>query len=182
MAANVKKSIVFTAIGIGLLGIVTGLFLGGDLLPSQGKGQLYDVRETIATTTTTMVDNLGEHISTQTVKTTQKVPRGYPFTIVTGGGGNAAGGNTQGVGVVQGPYEVWVHDQDFGPSLLTVPVGTTVTWVSKSFETHTITSAEGLFDIGVDIGASVSYTFTKPGVYEYRCTPHPEMVGSVTVK
>src|ERR1035437_6452572 len=131
MAANVRKGIIFTAIAIGLLGIITGLFLGGSLLPSQGKGQVYDVRETITTTTSTMVDNMGEHTTTQTVKTTEKVPRGYQFSLVIGGGGNATGGNTQGVGAVQGPYEVWVMQRNYSPSLLTVPVGTTVTWISK---------------------------------------------------
>ena len=183
MAGTSKKGIIATAITIGIIGIVTGMFLGGSLLPSQGKGQLYDVRQTITTTTTTMVDGTGEHVSTNTIKTTEKVPRGYPFSLATAvaGGGGGAAMPAQGGGAVQGPYDVWVT-MSFNPSLLTVPVGTTVTWVNRGSESHTITSITGLFDSGVDPGQSYNYTFTKPGVYEYTCTPHPEMTGSITVK
>ncbi len=181
MAANVKKGIVLTAISIGLLGIVTGLYLGGDLLPSQGKGQLYDVRETITTNTTTIVDNTGEHVSTKSTKTIEKVPRGYPFTLAVGGGGGGGGGQAGGP-AVQGPYEIWISERDYNPSLLTVPVGTTVTWVNKSSDSHTVTSPIGLFDAGLSAGQSWNYTFTQPGVYDFVCSPHPEMSGSITVK
>jgi plastocyanin len=180
MSDNRRKGFVFTAVAIGILGIITGLFLGGSLLPSQGKGLLFDVRQTITTTTTTMVDDTGEHVSTKTVKTTEKVPRGYQFSLATGGG--AGGGVDQGVGAVQGPYDIWLHERDYSPSLLTVPVGTKVTWWNKSDTDHTVTSQNGLFDGGLSPGDSFSYTFTKPGVYEYTCSPHPEMTGSVTVK
>jgi len=179
MSDSRRRGIVFTVIAIGTTGILTGLFLGGSLLPSQGKGLLFDVRETTTVTTTTMVDDTGEHVTTNTVKTTEKVPRGYPFSLATGGGGG--GGTDRGIGAVQGPYDVWIMERNFAPSLLTVPVGTTVTWINKSDVDHTVTVA-GLFDAGLDLGGSYSFTFTKPGVYEYTCSPHPEMTGSVTVK
>ena len=31
-------------------------------------------------------------------------------------------------------------------------------------------------------GDKFSYTFTKPGTYDYWCTIHPEMLGKVIVK
>lgn len=180
MAANGRKGITVTVIAIGLLGIITGLFFGGSLLPSQGKGLLFDVRQTSITTTTTTVDDTGEHVNTKTIKTLEKVPRGYPFSLATGGG--AGGGNAQGGGPVQGPYDVWILERDFSPSLLTIPAGTTVTWTSKAGEPHTVTSPIGLFDAGLDPGQSYSYTFTNPGVYEIICTPHSEMSATITVK
>lgn len=179
MVETRKKSAVITAIAIGALGIVTGLFLGGSLLPSQGKGQLYDVRQTITITTTSIVDGSGEHTNIMQVKTTEKVPRGTQFTLAVaaaGGGGGQAGGDDR------GPYDVWLLQQDFFPSLLTVPAGTTITWINKSPESHTVSSVTGLFDAGVDPGQSYSYTFTTPGLYEYTCSPHPEMTGAITVK
>ncbi len=185
MAENAKKGVVFTALAIGGLGVVTGLFLGGNLLPSQAKGQLYDVRETITTTTSTMVDDSGEHVNTKSTRTIEKVPRGYPFTLATGGdtvGNTTAGGQTGVQRPVQGPYDIWITGREYQPSLLTVPVGTTVTFVNKSTETHTITSPLGIFDAGIDPGQSYTYTFTKPGSYDFICSPHPEMTGTITVQ
>lgn len=177
MEADSKKHFLLTSLAIGLLGTITGLFLGGYLYPAQGKGQLYDVRQTITSTTTSVVDDAGEHAHTKTVKTTEKIPRGTQFTLAVAGGGVA---NEQG-GKVQGRYDVWVT-MSFNPSLLTVPAGTTVTWINKDGESHTVSNHAGLFDAGLDPGNTFTYTFTKPGIYDYFCSPHPEMVGVITVQ
>ncbi|MEZ5175435.1 MAG: plastocyanin/azurin family copper-binding protein [Acidimicrobiia bacterium] len=79
----------------------------------------------------------------------------------------------------------------FSPSELTVEVGTTVTWTNNDTVLHTVTSGmssdnvgtpDGRFDSGfLDPGATWSYTFTEEGVFDYFCTPHPWMIGKVTV-
>ncbi len=64
-----------------------------------------------------------------------------------------------------------------------VTVGSTVTWKNLDEEPHTVTSETGEFRSGgLDTNQSFSFKFTKPGVYKYRCSIHPQMVGTVTVK
>lgn len=89
----------------------------------------------------------------------------------------------------------WVDPANAGdaysPAELTITAGTTVTWTNNDTMMHTVTSgpaannvgtADGLFDSGfLEPGASWSYTFTEEGVFDYHCTPHPWMIGKVTV-
>jgi plastocyanin len=82
---------------------------------------------------------------------------------------------------------VAVMDYAFFPSSITVPKGTTVTWVNMDFIQHTMASGvdgapTGAFD-SHPLGhmQSFSYTFTTPGTYPYYCDLHPDMTGTVTV-
>lgn len=71
----------------------------------------------------------------------------------------------------------------FAPSVLTVPLGTTVTWTNHDEETHTVTSVAGTFgSAGLDMDETFSQTFTKPGTYSYFCALHPRMRATVVVK
>lgn len=66
---------------------------------------------------------------------------------------------------------------------LTVPPGTTVTWINHDEEPHTVTSTTDAFrSPGIDTDESYSHTFTQPGTYEYFCTLHPLMTGKVVVR
>ncbi len=66
---------------------------------------------------------------------------------------------------------------------VSVSPGSTVTWVNNDEEPHTVTSETGLFASGgLDTGQKFSFKFTQPGIYKYRCSIHPQMVGTVTVK
>ncbi|MDG6991208.1 MAG: copper oxidase, partial [Nitrososphaerota archaeon] len=48
---------------------------------------------------------------------------------------------------------------------------------------HTVTSVNGTFSSGnIAPGQIWTYTFTKPGTYEYFCTYHLWMGGEVIVK
>jgi plastocyanin len=73
--------------------------------------------------------------------------------------------------------------QFYSPSSFTVKVGTTVTWVNHDGTIHTVTSkGSSLFDSGnIPTGGSFSYSFTQAGTYQYYCTIHPWMVGTVVV-
>ncbi len=58
------------------------------------------------------------------------------------------------------------------PSIVTIPVGTTVTWVNMDIDTSTLIKApqsnfSPFLRINLDPGASFSYTFTRPGVFNY---------------
>lgn len=72
---------------------------------------------------------------------------------------------------------------DYSVNVLTVTVGTTVTWVNDDpGQMHTVTAVDGSFDSGFfNTGDSWSYTFTEVGEFEYFCLPHPWMRAKVIV-
>lgn len=89
--------------------------------------------------------------------------------------------------------------QWFSPSVVTVNVGDTVTWVNNDTEIHTVTSGKGVTRIQFVTSNNVgtpnglfesdpfkpgetwSHTFTEPGVFHYYCSIHPWMNGAVVV-
>jgi plastocyanin len=78
-----------------------------------------------------------------------------------------------------------VKNFDFTPERQTVGVGDTVTWTFND-EGHTTTSVPGQgekWDSGVeDKGSKFTKTFSKPGKFQYVCTPHESfMTGTITV-
>jgi plastocyanin len=65
---------------------------------------------------------------------------------------------------------------------VTVPVGTTVTWVNHDDVPHTVVSTEQKFKSkALDTDEKYSFTFTQPGEYPYFCSIHPKMVAKVIV-
>lgn len=83
------------------------------------------------------------------------------------------------------------------PQVLTVPVGTTVTWVNKDPEPHTVTSLDAkvpdtalqgspqpnVLDSGpIEPGASFSFTFDTPGTYKYADLIDGYIQGKVIVQ
>lgn len=77
---------------------------------------------------------------------------------------------------------VTITDFVFTPTTLTVKVGDTVTWTNKDEEPHTVVANDGSFHSpGLDTNATYSYTFTKPGNFDYICSIHPFMHGTVAV-
>jgi plastocyanin len=79
--------------------------------------------------------------------------------------------------------EVTIENFAYSPATLTVSPGTTVTWTNKDSVPHTVTSRTSVFDSGpFSKGQTFSYTFGQKGSYEYYCTIHPYMVGTVNVQ
>ena len=75
-----------------------------------------------------------------------------------------------------------IVDFDYDPQTMNVIGGTTVRWVNIGDLPHTVTAADDAFDSGImATGERYERTFTEPGTYEYLCTLHPDMVGSVIV-
>lgn len=73
------------------------------------------------------------------------------------------------------------------PATTDVAKGTKVTWTNKDATAHTVTSGtrpnkDGKFDGQVAAGATFSFTFTDAGVYQYYCSIHNAMTGTITVK
>lgn len=90
-----------------------------------------------------------------------------------------AGNNssTQNQTQVQVGYaEVMIPGRGFNPDVTDVAVGTTVAWVSRDGEQHTVTSdIPNLFNGTIEPFGSFSYTFNQTGNYEYFCGIHGQM-------
>jgi plastocyanin/mono/diheme cytochrome c family protein len=79
---------------------------------------------------------------------------------------------------------------DFDPPFITIKVGTTVTWNNKTIVPHNVFPRQGTTPpdpafksppvIAAENG-TWSFTFTKPGEYQYYCAIHPAMLGWITV-
>jgi len=70
----------------------------------------------------------------------------------------------------------------FVPATLTVPAGSTVTWTNHDEEPHTVAASDGSFHSpGMGTGATYSHTFPTPGKFDYVCSIHPSMHGTVVV-
>ncbi len=70
----------------------------------------------------------------------------------------------------------------FGPPMLRVKAGTTVTWVNHDDIPHSIVCPPlSLHSHPMDTDESFSFTFAKAGVYNYLCGLHPFMHGQVVV-
>jgi plastocyanin len=81
--------------------------------------------------------------------------------------------------------EVKIDNFTFGPAALTVPVGTTVTWINKDDIPHTVVSTDDsktLKSKVLDTDEKFSFTFSKAGTYPYFCSIHPKMTGKVIVQ
>jgi len=80
---------------------------------------------------------------------------------------------------------VTIKDFAFSPAKITVKVGTKVTWTNQDSIGHTVTADDPSSDAPdsptFGKGETYSFTFNKAGTYNYHCTPHPYMKGTVVV-
>lgn len=77
---------------------------------------------------------------------------------------------------------VEIRGHAFQPGNLRVPLGAVVTWTNRDAERHTATSFDVGFDTGILArGETASIVMKVPGVYEYRCLPHPFMLARIEV-
>lgn len=91
---------------------------------------------------------------------------------------NAANANTN-----ASVSAVSIENLSFVPTSLTVKAGTTVTWTNNDSTSHTVTSLTGseLSSGTLGVGQTYSHTFTTAGTYQYHCTIHTSMTGTVIV-
>ena len=96
----------------------------------------------------------------------------------------AAAGYAQQVAAV-GPAEIGINNFTFVPGSITVPVGSTVTWVNHDEEPHTVVNrgATRLFkSAALDTDDKFAFKFEQPGTYEYFCSVHPNMQATIVVQ
>ena len=77
-----------------------------------------------------------------------------------------------------------IYGGTYHPKVLTVRTGTTINWVNRAPDSHTVTSVNRLFNSGIiKHGGHYKVTFTKTGIYRYYCTLHPKtMRGTLIVR
>ena len=79
--------------------------------------------------------------------------------------------------------EVKIDNFTFAPARITAKVGTTITWVNEDDIPHTIASATKAFKSkALDTDDKFAFTFTTPGTYEYFCSLHPHMTGTIVIE
>ena len=71
----------------------------------------------------------------------------------------------------------------FNDHTTTVSVGDTVTFTNNEAGiAHTTTAIEGLWDSGnMNSGDTFDITFTEAGTFNFFCSIHPSMTGTITV-
>jgi len=77
-----------------------------------------------------------------------------------------------------------IKDFAFNPQTLTVKSGETVTWINRDEEPHTVVSVEKQFKKSTALDTDQEFTITvgAPGTYDYFCSVHPKMTGTIVVE
>ena len=81
--------------------------------------------------------------------------------------------------------KVSISNFTFSPATLEVPVGTTLRWVNDDDVPHTVLGSDQgsvIRSPALDTSDSYSLVMSQPGTYQYFCSLHPHMTGTIVVK
>jgi len=83
-----------------------------------------------------------------------------------------------------GVATIKIDNFSFGPATITISAGGTVTWTNNDDVPHVVSSDDNkLFKSkALDTDDHFSFTFTKPGTYNYYCAIHPKMTARIVVQ
>lgn len=73
-----------------------------------------------------------------------------------------------------------IKDSELNPPTLEVEVGEPVIWINEDKIDHTIKLPSGTPKT-IKPGGMLLRTFKQKGTYEYKCTIHPDMTGTIEV-
>jgi len=81
------------------------------------------------------------------------------------------------------PVDIKIDNFTFAPQRLIVKAGTTVIWRNRDDIPHAIASSIRLFKSKA-LASDDTYAFTlkTAGTYEYFCSLHPQMTGTIVVE
>lgn len=100
-------------------------------------------------------------------------------------GGNTSGGTNPGgtTGTPVATNAVTLGDNLFSPANIVVSTGTQVTWTWPSgVSVHNVTFSDGTNSGDKGAGSTFSRTFSAVGTFNYTCTLHAGMNGTVKVQ
>jgi plastocyanin len=91
-------------------------------------------------------------------------------------GDDAASGSSKNI--------IEIKDFAFNPPVLTVKAGEQITWINRDDEPHTVVSVGKRFQKSSALDTDDKFTITAgaPGTYEYFCSVHPKMTGTILVE
>ena len=117
--------------------------------------------------------------------------RRLPLLIVVGVAAVSAFGATPvaqtaepvAVSIVEPPLKpppTWTYE----PKVVTVKVGTEVTWTNNGAVVHTVSADDGKTFASGNMAAKATFSFTPttPGTFPYHCKQHPWMKGALIVQ
>ena len=78
---------------------------------------------------------------------------------------------------------VTISNFAFGPDLVTISQGDSVTFVNGDDTIHSVVADDGSFHSdGLDTNDKATFTFAKVGTMAYHCGLHPFMKGEIVVR
>lgn len=80
---------------------------------------------------------------------------------------------------------VAISHYSFQPGTMRVAKGSTVLWINRDDDVHTIKSVDGpeaFSSPALDSGNRFGFTFRRAGTYHYICSVHPYMHGVIVVQ
>ena len=83
--------------------------------------------------------------------------------------------------ITENSNEISISNFAFNPEELTISIGTTLTWTNLDSAPHTI-AFESFESETLNTNDQYSYTFTEAGTYNYYCSLHPSMQGTIIVE
>jgi plastocyanin len=191
-----NKKIVITAAVVGVI-VIAGLALAiTRTLAGGGRISIPSLTTTASPATTTTTSKAAPPTSTSTSATPTTAPptsnqqlqlsqqqqqyqqqqKQQPANVVT-------------VSIVKGASNM--GNKAYSPNPIQIQRGTTVVWRNGDTTLHTAVSGKGTSDTSlgkmfesppIAPGKTFSYKFDAAGTYDYFCTLHPAMVGTVVVK
>lgn len=191
-----NKKIVITAAVVGVI-VIAGLALAiTRTLAGGGRISIPSLTTTASPATTTTTSKAAPPTSTSTSATPTTAPptsnqqlqlsqqqqqnqqqqKQQPANVVT-------------VSIVKGASNM--GNKAYSPNPIQIQRGTTVVWRNDDTTLHTAVSGKGTSDTSlgkmfesppIAPGKIFSYKFDAVGTYDYFCTLHPAMVGTVVVK
>ena len=80
--------------------------------------------------------------------------------------------------------KIEIKDFAFNPQKITVKAGEKITWINRDEEPHTVVSVEKQFKKSPALDTDQEFTVTAgaPGTYNYFCSVHPKMTGTIVVE
>ena len=83
-----------------------------------------------------------------------------------------------------GENKIEIKDFAFNPQTITVKSGEKITWINRDEEPHAVVSVGKKFQRspGLDTDQEFSIIAGAPGTYEYFCSVHPKMTGTIVVQ
>lgn len=166
MKLGISTSLVILAIGIIIVASVGIVILATST--SVQTESLFSTQTTVRSTAVPVTS-----IQTQTSNSATTASTASTFTSIKSTSSSQSG------------PKVSIENFTFSPSTITVVIGVnnTVTWTNYDVAAHTVTAIDGAFDSGnLNTNQSWTHTFTTPGTYEYECSYHIWMTGTIIVE